>query len=111
MPAKADKPPVKKYQRSPGQNGGARPGAGRPPGQPNKVAASLRELAREYTPQALHALVRVMQESDSDAARVQAANAILDRGYGKPSQVLAGDEEGGAIRAVHEIIMRGVRPE
>ena len=51
-----------------------------------------------------------MQNSDSDAVRVTAANAILDRGYGKPSTVLTGDEDGGAIRTVNEIIIRGVAP-
>jgi hypothetical protein len=30
--------------------------------------------------------VQVAQSSESDAARVAAANALLDRGYGKPRQ-------------------------
>lgn len=77
---------------------------------PNKATGSLKELAREYTPQAIAALVKVLTTSDSDTAIVSAANSLLDRGYGKPSQVLAGDEDGGAIKAVHEIILRGVRP-
>ena len=51
-----------------------------------------------------------MREGESEAARVSAANAILDRGYGKPSQVLAGDEDGGAIKTVQEIILRAVNP-
>ena len=79
-------------------------------GQPNKCTKTLKELAREYTTDALRALVGIMQNSDSDAARVTAANAILDRGYGKPSTVLTGDEDGGAIRTVNEIIIRGVAP-
>lgn len=106
-----DTGPLKKYQRTPGAKGGPRPNAGRKPGSPNKVQSTLKELAREYTDEALEALLDVLRNATSDGAKVQAANSILDRGYGKPSQVLAGDEDGGAIRAVHEIIMRGVRPE
>jgi hypothetical protein len=88
-----------------------RKGGGRPKGVPNKASVSLKELAREYTPQALETLAQIMVAGESEAARVSAANAILDRGYGKPSQVLAGDEDGGAIKAVHEIILRGVMPQ
>jgi len=32
-------------------------------------------------------------EDEPAAARVSAANALLDRGYGKPSQVLGGDTD------------------
>jgi hypothetical protein len=43
-------------------------------------------LAREYTHDAVDALVDVMQSSQSDSARIAAANAILDRGYGRPTK-------------------------
>ena len=69
------------------KRGGARPGAGRPKGVPNKATASIREAAREYTEQALLTLAEVMADEEQPAAaRVSAANALLDRGYGKPSQ-------------------------
>ena len=32
------------------------------------------------------------------AARVTAATALLDRGWGKPAQVQAGDEDGGPVK-------------
>jgi hypothetical protein len=83
-------------------------GGGRPKGVPNKATLSLKELAREYTPQALETLAHIMLKSESDTARVSAANAILDRGYGKPSTVLAGDEDGNPVKMVHEIILRGI---
>lgn len=108
--ADKDTPALKKYQRTPGAKGGPRPGAGRKAGSPNKATATLKELARQYTSEALEALVAVVREGESEAARVSAANAILDRGYGKPSQVLAGDEDGGAIKTVQEIILRAVNP-
>lgn len=81
--------------------GGKRNGAGRPKGAVNSTTASLRELAREHTQDALAVLVQIAKAGESEAARVSAANALLDRGYGKPSQVLSGDEEGGPV--VHKI--------
>lgn len=99
-----------KNNRPKSRVGGARPGAGRPKGSPNKATASLRDVARQYTEQAIETLVQIALAGESEAARVAAANSILDRGYGKPSQVLSGDENGGAVRTVTEIVMRGVRP-
>lgn len=109
--ADTDTTALKKYQRTPGAKGGPRPGAGRKPGAPNKATATLKELAREYTPQALEALVKVMIHGESEAARVAAANAVLDRGYGKPSTVLAGDEEGGPVKHVVKITLEAVEPK
>ncbi|MFB0490201.1 hypothetical protein ABIE45_002787 [Methylobacterium sp. OAE515] len=70
--------------------------SGNPGGRP-KASAKVRELAREYTEQALQVLVQIATEGESEAARVAAANAILDRAYGKPTQPIDGDGEGGAI--------------
>ena len=70
--------------------GGSRPGAGRPKGSCNKATAqaraTLRERARECTGQALEALHDIAANGQSEAARVSAAVAILDRGYGRPTQ-------------------------
>lgn len=72
------------------QNGGRRPGAGRPPGRQNRATlaqkGTLEALARSYGPAALRALADIAANSESPAARVAAATAILDRGYGKPRQ-------------------------
>jgi len=71
-------------------HGGMREGSGRPVGAVNKATSGLKlnlsELAREYTNDALDALVNVMQSSESDSARIAAATAILDRGYGRPTK-------------------------
>ena len=71
-------------------HGGMREGSGRPAGAANKAASELKinlsELAREYTNDALVTLVDVMQSSQSDSARIAAATAILDRGYGRPTK-------------------------
>lgn len=59
---------------------------GRPRGAVNKSKLELRDLARDYSEVALKTLVEVCRRGDSDSSRVSAANAILDRGYGKPLQ-------------------------
>ncbi len=59
---------------------------GRKAGTPNKATAEVREIARQYTTEAVETLVSVMRDKGaSDAAKVSAANALLDRGFGKPS--------------------------
>lgn len=71
------------------KHGGKRPGAGRPAGARNRATVeqkrTLTEMAQDHTAIALAALVEVAK-TGSDAARVSAANALLDRGYGKPRQ-------------------------
>lgn len=62
--------------------------SGNPSGRP-KVVAKVQALARENTEAALHTLVEVMQNQDTPpAARVSAANSLLDRGYGKATSVI-----------------------
>lgn len=65
--------------------------SGNPGGRPKEVA-EVRDLAREHTTQAIETLVRWMQ-SDNAKASVAAANVLLDRGWGKPSQPISGDPE------------------
>jgi hypothetical protein len=94
-------------------NRGSKPGerrGGRVAGTPNKATASLRDIAREYTADAIGTLVSIMaDESEPAPARVSAANALLDRGYGKPSTVLS-DEDGNPATIAHLIKLEGVRP-
>lgn len=72
--------------------GGARSGAGRPKGSlsatTKQAKATLSELARRHTDTALAVLVEVAKKGESETARVSAANAILDRAYGRPRQSL-----------------------
>jgi hypothetical protein len=65
--------------------------SGNPGGRP-KVVAEVRELAREHTSKAVETLVSIMtNQKAAPAARVSAANALLDRGYGKPPQHITGE--------------------
>jgi hypothetical protein len=63
------------------------------PGGKSKVVLpdgkTLTDLARDHTAKAVEALVKVIDSSEaSDAAKVSAATAILDRGWGRPRQDL-----------------------
>ncbi|MDX8398857.1 MAG: hypothetical protein R8K20_01255 [Gallionellaceae bacterium] len=69
-------------------SGGTREGAGRPVGSPNRATvgmkARLSMLAREYTYTAFETLLDVCEHGTSETARIAAATALLDRGFGKP---------------------------
>jgi hypothetical protein len=76
-----------------------------------KTITEIRSLARSHTRTAVNVLVRIMRSEDATAAaRVTAANAILDRGWGKATQPLesAGD---GALELIHRIERVIVHPE
>lgn len=88
--------------------GGKREGAGRPKGALNKATADIKEAAQAFTTDALNTLASIMRESDSDAARVAAANAILDRGHGKPKQSV--DVDANVSAAITEIRRKIVDP-
>jgi len=62
-------------------------------------------LARSHTETAVNVLVGIMNAtSAADAARVSAANSLLDRGWGKAAQPLTGgDEEDNPIQMVTRI--------
>ena len=65
--------------------------SGNPGGRPKEIA-EVKELARQHTPAAIEVLASIMHNTKaSDAARVSAANALLDRGYGKPQQQIPGE--------------------
>ncbi len=67
----------------PGSKPGERRG-GRKKGTPNKATAEIREHAQQYTVEALEGLAQIARTSESDAAKVSAWKAILDRGHGRP---------------------------
>ena len=76
-----------------------------------KSVTEIRSLARSHTRTAINVLVGIMRSKDATAAaRVTAANAILDRGWGKANQAIEiGDE--GALELIHRIERVIVHPE
>lgn len=76
-----------------------------------KAVTEIRSLARSHTRTALNVLVGIMRSKDATAAaRVTAATAILDRGWGKAPQ---GTQNGndGALKLIHRIERVIVHPE
>jgi len=69
--------------------------SGNPSGRPKITLAdgrTLAEVAREHTEAAIAALVEIAAcGGESGSARVSAATALLDRGWGRPKQA-AGDD-------------------
>jgi hypothetical protein len=62
-----------------------RPGqSGNPGGRP-KISAEIRDLARDHGSKAIERFVALMH-SKSLSVAVRAAEALLDRGYGRPMQ-------------------------
>lgn len=104
---------IEKKSKTPSSGrGGARPGAGRPKGTPNRATvdqkARLSELARSHADLAFAALVEVAQTAPSDSVRVSAAIAILDRGFGRPGMIVEQEpvEEDIISRVLREIAER-----
>jgi hypothetical protein len=67
----------------------------------------MQALARKLAPKAFDTLGSIAEHSKSDAARVAAATAILDRAFGKPKQAVEHTgEDGGPVEVfvTHEII-------
>jgi hypothetical protein len=76
-----------------------------------KTLTEIGSLARAHTRTAINVLVGVMRCKDATAAaRVSAANAILDRGWGKATQPLESGDDG-ALELIHRIERVIVHPE
>jgi len=90
---------------------------GRQAGTPNKVQREDRQLARKYGPKAITELAKMAglvagaDPAEAEAVRKGALDSILDRAYGKPTQPIDGDGDGGPIEVINEIVLRGVRSD
>src|SRR5689334_14270107 len=65
--------------------------SGNPGGRP-KGYGEIRDLARQHTDLALRTLTEIAANGENESARVAAANAILDRGWGKPAVPIISDD-------------------
>ena len=84
---------------------------GGPPGKAlarKAIPAHIRSLCRAYTEESIRHLAAIMrQREDSAAARVQAANVLLDRGWGKPPQAHTGEDGKNISVTIRQIVERG----
>lgn len=76
-----------------------------------KSLTEIRSQARSHTRTALNVLVGVMRNTKAPApSRIAAANAILDRGWGKAPQAIQNGDDG-ALELIHRIERVIVHPE
>lgn len=64
------------------------PGQSGNPNGRSKIAAEVRALAQQHCPEAIATLAELMRTSPDERVRLSAAEAILDRGVGRPIQAV-----------------------
>ena len=75
--------------------------SGNPGGRP-KDEARVAELARSYTNEAIETLVDLMRNGRDERVRGTAAQALLDRGWGKPKVGFINEGGGGYLEALRD---------
>lgn len=91
---------TKTGQFLPGWSGGP----GRKKGIPNKATRPIRELAQDYSEEAIEVLVSLMRNTELSAqARLGAARELLDRGFGRPAQGVSVDVDLGMGMAARDL--------
>lgn len=70
--------------------------SGNPSGRRSDLA-QYRDKCRQHTDEAIKTLVEALGDGDG-RVRVAAAQALLDRGWGKPTQPISGDDNADPVR-------------
>ena len=78
------------------------PGSSGNPGGRPKDEARVAELARSYTSEAIDTLVDLMRNGRDERVRGTAAQALLDRGWGKPKVEVVTEAGGGYLEALKD---------
>ncbi|MFA7238983.1 MAG: hypothetical protein WC091_02650 [Sulfuricellaceae bacterium] len=78
----------------------------------DKAAMLVASLAREHTEKAIKKLAKLIDDGETDAVKLAAAQALLDRGWGKPAQsvMLQGDEDK-PLQAMIKVTFVGAEPD
>jgi len=76
-----------------------------------KATPDLRSLARAHTELSVQTLAGIARNSTSDQARVSAAQALLDRGWGKAIQPHTGEDDRDIRVTIRQIIDSAEEPE
>ena len=72
-----------------------------------RAPTEIRSLARSHTELAIKILAGIAKDGTNEGARVAAAVALLDRGWGKPPQAHTGEDGEGRIKVVIRHIVEG----
>ena len=64
------------------------------PGGRRRDEQKVAEVARSYTREAIETIVELMRRGNDERVRGNAAQALLDRRWGKPKVEVVGDEAG-----------------
>ena len=73
-----------------------------------RAPTDIRSLARSHTHMAIKILAGIAKDGTNEGARVSAAVALLDRGWGKPSQTHTGADGEGDIQITVRTFVEGV---
>lgn len=98
-------------KQSKGIKGGARPGAGRKKGEPNKRTAEIQKAVEESGLTPLQYLLSVMRDERNEPRERQAAAvAAAPYVHAKLASVEVSGKDGGAIQTETEIAIKLVAP-
>jgi hypothetical protein len=89
--AESADPAPRVVRRRPGNPGWVKGVSGNPGGRPRAIHR-VQDLAREYTEVSILALVHIVERGKSESARVAAASALLDRGWGRAPLTVTGPD-------------------
>lgn len=83
--------------------------SGNPGGRP-KLPPEIRELARGASVEAMERAIGFVRDKKADPKIVLSAiQIVLDRAYGKPSQPIDGDGEGGPVNM--SVTVKFIKPQ
>jgi hypothetical protein len=85
------------------RNGQFSPGTSGNPGRRPSGTGDMRAAAQAYAGEALRTLAELLQ-SENQRLRVQAATALLDRGFGKPGTV---DDDTSRVKPISQMSYEG----
>lgn len=89
-----------------------KPGQSGNPGGMPKGALDVKQLARNHAATAIETLAAIMRDSlQPPAARVAAANSLLDRGFGKPVQEVTGADGGPLLGSIEVRYVKPAEPD
>ncbi len=78
------------------------------PGGRSKMEKDVRDLAREHSVAAITRLAWLMENAQSERTQAAAAEALLDRAWGRPAQAIIGGSEDDPPIQLSEIIIRAI---